>query len=446
MLTKILTSGFDFSEDDYELRLKYQLFNSMLLINLAFTLIASITRFLEGNINFFILNFEFSCITVVVIFLLRKYKNLFTVLAKFVVLFSFFTIGFALYIGKDSIVGVGWLVVILVFSIFLTDKKFSYFIFFLSISFIALITFLHQSKGYTIATAFYGVIPIIIGFFYLIFYEARNDSSKRILNHKNQLLYDLTHNLKSLVAQEVEKNRQHTELLARQSQSAALGEMMDAIAHQWIQPLSVIHMEIQSLVLKLENDIVVTEEDIRNTNQHTTLQVNHLVHTINEFRNFFRTNQEFIYSNIHNIILSTTTLLDDVIRKYSIAIIVEGDKSIEISCIPNEIKHIFINLINNAKDAFVENNIAPAERKIIFELLKDTHQTTINISDNAGGIPENIIDKIFQSNFTTKGETKGTGIGLYLSKQIVEKIKGTIEAKNKKDGVCFSITIPNQIH
>ncbi len=106
---------------------------------------------------------------------------------------------------------------------------------------------------------------------------------------------------------------------------------------------------------------------------------------------------------------------------------------------PNEFKHVLINLIQNSKDAFVQNNIE--ERIIKFDITKKENRVEINICDNAGGISEDVIDKIFTPNFTTKQEFNGTGIGLYLSKQILDKIDAKISSKNIPNGSCFTIVL-----
>ncbi len=229
------------------------------------------------------------------------------------------------------------------------------------------------------------------------------------------------------------------QLLAQQSKMAALGEMIDAIAHQWKQPLSTIGMSIQSLEMKVSLGDKVTNEDIIEASDVALSQIDHLTTTIDEFREFFRPNRKQSSVSVNELIRSTLLLMKNELISHSIKYTINGSDDIKVLCIPNEFKHIFINLINNSKDAFIENNTKNSH--INFELIQKDNQIIINISDNAGGIPEEIIGDIFISNFTTKDEGQGTGIGLYLVKQIVEKINGTIEVKNIDDGVCFTIII-----
>ena len=233
------------------------------------------------------------------------------------------------------------------------------------------------------------------------------------------------------------KNKQKEQILAKQSKLAALGEMMDAIAHQWKQPLSTIGVSVQNLSMKVLLDEKVTDQMIQDVSDETQKQIVHLVSTIDEFREFFRPNQKLSIINVKSMIKSTLTLMNSELISNKIKYEIIGDDNIEISCIENEFKHVFINLINNAKDAFNENNIK--DRKLVFEILKDNGKILLKVSDNAGGIPKENINNIFTSNFTTKKD--GTGIGLYLTKQIIEKFDATIDVQNINYGTCFTITI-----
>lgn len=260
-------------------------------------------------------------------------------------------------------------------------------------------------------------------------------SDKKALEHLNN-------NLESLVLEKVEENMKQKKQLLQQEKTVALGNMMDAIAHQWKQPLSIISMEITNICLKYELGEEITKDEYFALKKEVTSQIDHLVHTIDEFRAFFRPNKKVIPMKIKDLINDTLVLMKNSIIKYNIDIKIEGDKTIEIECIPTEFKHVFINLINNSKDAFNENNIK--NRSIIFNVEKIKDNVILKICDNAGGIPKDIIENIFDSNFTTKEEGKGTGIGLYLVKQIIEKLDGTIKAENSDDGACFIIDLKSK--
>jgi signal transduction histidine kinase len=292
------------------------------------------------------------------------------------------------------------------------------------------------------------VFFILLIIFYFIYKNIKYKENLELkILEKTLELKELNNNLEQKVQDEILKNSHKDKLLAKQSRSAALGEMMDAIAHQWKQPLGVIRLHVQSLALGLEYGVIADIEDIKDVNKKVEYQTEHLISTIDEFRSFFRENQKQTNANIKKIIDETLLLMKDKIIEEKVHTSFVGKEDIELFCSVNEFKHVFINLINNSIDAFKENDIK--NKHIIFEVKQTSEQIIINVIDNAGGIPEYIISKVFKSNFTTKEEGKGTGIGLYLTKQIVEKVNASIKVQNEEltienksyKGANFSIIV-----
>lgn len=233
-------------------------------------------------------------------------------------------------------------------------------------------------------------------------------------------------------------------LLAKQSQKALLGDMIDIIAHQWMQPLTVINLLVMTMQMNYELNEKFEKEHVDKFSQDISLQVNHLKETLNEFRSFFRPNKEIVKFNLADSINSILAIVKGDLDKNKIEIDKNIDNNLYLFGYPNEFKHILLNLISNSKDAFNEHNIK--DRKIKIESYKKDENVFILVKDNAGGIPEEILPNIFKLNFTTKGEGSGTGVGLHISKMIVNDINGKIEVKNiilnDKKGVEFKITIP----
>jgi signal transduction histidine kinase len=225
-------------------------------------------------------------------------------------------------------------------------------------------------------------------------------------------------------------------MLQQQSKMASMGEMLDAVAHQWKQPLNAITMYLQLLQSDFE-DGLVDKAYIDEMEEGTLAQIEHMTTTLSEFRNFFRPNQKKVNFNLLKVINSVLLLTKDEFLKNQITIEVDVDESIVINGNENEFKHLIINLINNSKDAFNENNIK--ERKILIKATTTQNHTSLTIKDNAGGIPKHAIKHIFEPNFTTKEVGKGTGIGLYMSAQILEKMGAKIKVKNIDNGACFFI-------
>jgi PAS domain S-box-containing protein len=250
-------------------------------------------------------------------------------------------------------------------------------------------------------------------------------------------LEKLNNNLQQEIAHAIDDIRYKDHILFQQSKTAAMGEMIDAIAHQWKSPLAIVKLYAQQAEYMLESKEDIDRKELIRYTYKTTEQIDHLVTTIDEFRSFFRPKTTFEEVQIETLITSVLKLMQDELRKHSIKTTIEGSVSETIHVIPNEFKHVLINLINNSKDAFNDNKIK--QREIIFRINKDDSSLRLEIEDNAGGIPENVIQHIFEANVTTKEEGKGTGIGLYLAKQIVQKCDSLIEVRNVRNGVVFSI-------
>ena len=252
------------------------------------------------------------------------------------------------------------------------------------------------------------------------------------LEYKNNLENKVQEHLKDLRDKEM--------LLVQSSKLAAMGEMIDTIAHQWKQPLSVIKMQSEIVEYEMENDDIDIEY-IKKTISVTKRQINHLVDTIDEFRSFFRPNNNIIKINLKSLFDTIELLLQDELLKCGVSIKNNCEEDIFIVVNENEIKHLFINLINNAKDEMVKNDIEYSQRVVNIKTKRIENNIQISVKDNGKGIPENIINDIFKPHFTTKANEGGTGIGLYMCQQIVEKNGGTIDTYND-NGAVFNVTLP----
>lgn len=227
-------------------------------------------------------------------------------------------------------------------------------------------------------------------------------------------------------------------MLSQQSKMAAMGEMMDAVAHQWKQPLNSISM-MNDMLKDDFKDGLVDEAYVDDMTETTHMQIEHMINTLNEFRSFFRPSKDSKNFSIKECIDSVQVLMKDELLKNSVEIHTEIQDNFEIHGLINEFKHLFLNLISNSIDAFNEKEIQ--NRKITIKSYLNRDDGTIEFEDNANGIPEKVIANIFKPNITTKAEGKGTGIGLYMSSQIVEKHNGTIRVKNANQGALFTINL-----
>ena len=233
------------------------------------------------------------------------------------------------------------------------------------------------------------------------------------------------------------------EMLMAQSKAAMMGDMIGLIAHQFKQPLSVISLISSNQVVSLELEKEITHEMIRDDSKQILEQVNYLNDTINTFRNFLKPNQEKRESNINDIMESSLNIVEKSLQNNDIKVVKHYDDNLpKISVNYSELMQVFINIINNAKDAFKDNHIEDGVIEITTYV--DDLYVVVEIEDNAGGIDDAHIEKIFEAYFTTKENLGGTGLGLYIVKTIIEEhYKGSIEVKNTKEGAKFSILIKN---
>ncbi len=231
-------------------------------------------------------------------------------------------------------------------------------------------------------------------------------------------------NLKNQIKENEEKNF----MLIQQSKQAVMGEMIGFIVHQWKQPLNLISMSNGLLKFRQEDKSFASEEDVNTSLKNIDNAVKHLSSTMDDFRSFFKPNKEKIHFNIVNTFNKVFRLLDKSFVNYNIELVKEFE-DIEIYGFENELIQVVINILNNARDALKTKK---NQRLLIFiKVFSKDEKVNIYIKDNAGGIPDEIIGRVFESYFTTKNDTEGTGIGLYMSKKIISKnMKGDISVQN----------------
>lgn len=244
--------------------------------------------------------------------------------------------------------------------------------------------------------------------------------------------------LEKKVQKQLEDIRKKDIALLNQSKLAAMGEMLDAIAHQWKQPIGIIKLNIDMLKYDF-NEKLVNEEYINNLQKNIFTQIEHTLNTLETFRNFLNPNEEIKKFSIEDVLKSISILIKDEFIKYQISIETTIEEPFEIYGFENEFKHFILNILNNAKDAY--NSKKEIEKRIIkIRVYKNNNLKIIEISDFAGGISSDILENIFNS-YTTKDKEHGSGLGLYLTKQIVEKHNGNIIAFNhNKNGATFQAT------
>jgi len=247
----------------------------------------------------------------------------------------------------------------------------------------------------------------------------------------------LNDSLEHKVQEQLDIQRQKDKILVQRSKMAEMGEMLSMIAHQWRQPLNqltYIFMNIESAYEYNELTPKYLEKKVKEGND----QLEYMSSTIDEFRSFFKPDKQKEMANVDELIKSALSLMKASLKAHSIEIKLNlnVDKGSEVY--KNEFKQVLLNIIKNAKDMLVLREVQNPQISISSYIKDD--KIVVDICDNAKGIDEKYIDKIFEPYFSTKDEKNGTGLGLYMSKTIIsEHHNGDISVKNTKQGCCFSI-------
>lgn len=285
--------------------------------------------------------------------------------------------------------------------------------------------------------------------------------AEKALQEKSKQLEDLTHSLEGTVEVEIAVRTRNEQLLVQQSKMAAMGEMLGAIAHQWRQPLNTLGMCVQNI-----GDVCAQDDldraYIEKTVRKSMDQIQHMSATIDDFRNFFLPDKERSRFDAMAVVGDVLTLLSAQLAANSIGFRLTchtharsfqqlGEFEVcpekTVDGFRNEFGHVVLNLIINARDAIATRreaapDEAPGRGLITFDFFNRDGAVIIEVGDNGTGIPEAIMPRIFEPYFTAKDPSKGTGIGLYMSKIIVEEhMKGRLDARNGPEGAVFSITL-----
>jgi signal transduction histidine kinase len=218
-----------------------------------------------------------------------------------------------------------------------------------------------------------------------------------------------------------------------------MGEMIGMIAHQWRQPISTISMDANNMLVDIamgDFNIEASEEYANSISEQTQF----LSKTIDDFRNFFKPDKAVLVVNIEDIVNQTLSIVEDSLKNNNIELITLFETYKRVQAYPRELMQVLVNMITNAKDAIVQNKIEDAW--IAISVYDDNKYVNIKICDNGGGIYDEILPKIFDPYFSTKDEKAGTGLGLYMSKMIVEEhLHGAIRVSNTGEGTCFKISL-----
>ena len=233
--------------------------------------------------------------------------------------------------------------------------------------------------------------------------------------------------LYSKLIKTVDENRQKDKVLSEQSKMASMGEMIGNIAHQWRQPLSMITTAASGIQMQKEYDLL-TDDFLEEMLGKINNSAHYLSQTIDDFRDFIKGDTKSCEFNVSGYLEKAFIIEDAILKNNSIKLIKSLDRNITVDTYGNLFLQVVINILNNAKDAL--KSVDEDERYIFIELTKEDSKIVLSIKDNAGGIPEDIIPKIFDAYFTTKHQSQGTGLGLYMTYNMIHSMNGSIDVEN----------------
>ena len=270
----------------------------------------------------------------------------------------------------------------------------------------------------------------------------RTQALSLLIKRTSTELEDLNRNLNKRVKEEIDLNLEKDNMMTLLHTQAQLGSTLEMILHQWRQPISAITSTLSSTQVYKEASILtdeILEQNINNVLEYTE----HLNTTIEDFRDLFKSTDKNSDIAIDELIQKSLTILKPILRENRINIDIDVSIKDIISIPVGLMMQVILNIVKNAIDILNQNKI---ENPIVtIKVFKENNNSIIQISDNGGGIPKDILPNVFDKNFTTKNEADGTGIGLHMSKKIIEtKVKGLLTAHNdEQNKAVFTITIPN---
>ena len=267
-----------------------------------------------------------------------------------------------------------------------------------------------------------------------------SDSLERKVRERTRELDGLNRTLDQRVRTEIGKRKIQESVLIHQSRLAAMGEMIGAIAHQWRQPLNAISLVLQNMRLQHSHG-ALTDESMARMQDKAQLLVQRMSLTIDEFRELFKPGKKAEAFNLARAIRTTVDIMDGTLMGHGVSLTLECDEAIELVGVNGEFSQVMLNLLSNADDALQTRR--PDAPRVTIRAQRRGDRIVVEVEDNAGGIDPSLLEQIFEPYFSTKNEHKGTGVGLYLSRMIVESnMHGRLTVLNVGEGARFTLDLP----
>lgn len=461
-LDGFFTSGWTFDEGEQDLKNRYQMVNVGILLSASGLIYGIVGNYIRDIQGFIPLEITLLCMNFIMFCALRKYRHFFEFFAITMTLQYTFLFLFLIYAGEPSDLKHLWIFTYPI--ILLYFQKTVHAVYWLAFVLLMLIIAPLQNFidiKYSMYQVTYISFVLVIISIIIYFYQKKIDEARCIILEKQNMLRNfnlelekqvkdkttelikLNESLELKVKQKLEELRSKDQILEAQSKQAVMGEMISMIAHQWRQPLSTITLQIANLQFKKLLGQDRSSEDIDSALSNISDTIVYLSDTIDDFQAYFHPNKEILNIEIHDLLQRAVNFAISRIQDRGIRISINKAADIEVSTYINELVQVVLNILNNAIDA--HNELKVKEPYISLNAKMAGDMVLIQIEDNAGGIKSENLPHLFEPYFSTKGKN-GTGLGLYMSKMIVEKqFGGDIDVATSKGGSTFIIKIIKDI-
>nr|CAI78771.1 hypothetical protein [uncultured Campylobacterota bacterium] len=461
-IENFFTSGLKIEESSNDLKSRYQMVNIALVlssISLIYGMVGNYLRDVSGLIplELFLLS-----VNSFLFFALRRYEKSFEYVCLIVTAQFSFLFLFLVYTTEPTALKHIWLFTYpIILLYFQRNKNGLYWLVFMLLALIIAPLQNFVEVQYSLYQITYISFVLIIVSAIVYFYKLKMDEARELILQQQALVLDFNKKLEEQVKEKtfklqelndilemnvqdkIEKLIEKDELLTTQSKQAVMGEMISMIAHQWRQPLSMITLQISNLQITRLLGNQVSDDELYKTLTKISDTIVYLSDTIDDFQTYFHPNKEVSEINIFELLQRAINFSEPRLKSHHVEIVIEDrNNKVIVQTYVNELLQVILNILNNAIDVFTERETQKA--KVSMKVENQEEIIKIYIEDNAGGINEEHLPRIFEPYFSTKGKN-GTGLGLYMSQMIIEKqFGGEIKVQSSSESTTFIVEIPKK--